>query len=256
MRHLGFGWKTVDISWSKDYKTYSVDDLTNRLNDIIKLEGKGQWEIPPHPPVDTPSRTHTVALGTRTADVDYLDQKYVGDERDLRKKAKRLLRERESRGEGSVPSACQPPRRPELSELVGLRIEVLTPVKVTPVKVNGDVEDDDDGVDNNVDDGVDDDDVVTNSITCKQQASASTAKATKKKRKKDDPLIWWPCKVLYVENEVKRLVMVTWDPLADVQGWENGGEGTVKLGKNKWKGEVKDAWRMEYIDSDGDSDSD
>ena len=193
MRHFGFGWKTVDISWSKDYKTYSVDDLTNRLYDIIKLEGKGQWKIPPHPPVDTPSRSHTVALGTRTADVDFLDQKYVGDERDLRKKARRLLRERESRGEGSVPSACQPPKKPELSELVGLRIEVLTPVKVTPVKVtpvkvNGDVEDDDDGVDNNVDDGVDDDDVVTNSITCKQQASASTAKATKKKRKKDDPL--------------------------------------------------------------------
>ena len=129
MRHYGFGWKTVDISWSKDYKTYSVDDLTNRLYDIIKLEGKGQWEIPPHPPVDTPSRTHTVALGTRTADVDCLDQKYVGDERDLRKKARRLLRERESRGEGSVPSACQPPKKPELSELVGLRIEVLTPVK-------------------------------------------------------------------------------------------------------------------------------
>ena len=103
------------------------------MNDIIKQEGKKGCEIPTHLPVDASSRSHTIALGTRTADVDCLDQKYVGDEQDLQKKARRLLQERESRDEGSVPSACQPPKKPELSELVGLRIEVLT-----PVNVNGD----------------------------------------------------------------------------------------------------------------------
>ena len=110
--------------------------------DIIKREGKKGWKIPTHPPVDTPSRTHTVALGTRTADVDSLDQRYLGDEKNLRKKERKLLRERESRGVGSLASDCQPPRRPELSELVGDRIEVLTSVQIKPDR-RDDTEDDD-----------------------------------------------------------------------------------------------------------------
>ena len=85
----------------------------------------------------------------------------------MRKKARKLLCQRESQGEGSLAAKCQPPRRPELSELVRKRIEVLTSVEVGS----------------------------------------------------EHALIWWTCEVLHVGSERnKKTVMVTWDPLIDMQG--------------------------------------
>ena len=36
-------------------------------------------------------------------------------------------------------------------------------------------------------------------------------------------LIWWAGEVLQEDGE-KRMVMISWDPLEDFAGWEEGGE--------------------------------
>ena len=130
MRRKGFGWKKVDIAWSKDCRQFTIEELTQRLIHVIGLEGSNGWEMPLHPHIDTPSRTYTTALGTTTAGLEDLDTKYLGDDRKLRKKARKLLRDRETQGEGSLAAECQPQKKPELSELVRKRIEVLTSVRV------------------------------------------------------------------------------------------------------------------------------
>ena len=63
-------------------------------------------------------------------------------------------------------------------------------------------------------------------------------------------LIWCAGEVLHVEDVEKRTVMISWDPLEDVKGWEGGGVSVKKLGIQKWKSATKDAWMMEYIDKD------
>ena len=153
----------------------------------------------------TPSRVDLVVFGTRTKDVDALDKKYLGDERKLRKKARKLLRERESRGEGSLAHECQPPKPKTIHKVVGKRIELLTSVKV---------------------------------------GSNETS------------LIWWAGMVKHVENESTWVVMIEWDALEDVDGWEHGGECKQKLAPSKWRKNIENAWRMEYVDPFSDSDSD
>ena len=55
---------------------------------------------------------------------------------------------------------------------------------------------------------------------------------------------------MHVEDEEKRTVMISWDPLEDVAGWEEGGVSVQKLGDRKWRKHTKGAWMMEYIDKD------
>ena len=50
MRKKGLGFDWVDISWSRDYSDFSVKQLTERLIEVIKLEGTKGKEIPKHPP--------------------------------------------------------------------------------------------------------------------------------------------------------------------------------------------------------------
>ena len=173
--------------------------------EVIKLEGTKGKEIPKHPPVTTPSRVDLVAFGTRTKDVDALDEKYVGDARKLRKKARKLLRERESQGEGSLAHECQPPKPKTIHKVVGKRIELLTSVKV---------------------------------------GSNETS------------LIWWAGMVKHVENERTRVVLIVLDALKDVDGWEHGGKCKQKLASSKWRKNIENAWRMEFVDPCSDSDSD
>ena len=193
------------MDWSRDNSDFSVKQLTERLIDVIRLEGTRGKEIPKHPPVTTPLRVDLVAFGTRTKDVDALDEKYLGDERKLRKKARKLLKERESRGEGSLTHECQPPKPKTIHDVVGKRIEVLTSVKVG-----------------------------SNETT----------------------LIWWAGMVKYVVSERMREVMIEWDALEYVKGWEHGGECKQKLASTKWRKNIENAWRMEFVDPCSDSDSD
>ena len=201
MRKIGLGWSWIDDSWSKGGRPFSVKELTDRLIAIISKERrlKARNQIPSHPPVNMPSRTHTVALGTTTNNVKGLDEKYLGDATKVRKSALELLRQREARGEGSLAFECQPPVQPKLTSLVKQRIEVYTEVDVGGGKKE---------------------------------------------------LIWWAGEVLHVEDAKKRTVMISWDPLEDVKGWEGGGVSVKKLGIQKWKSATKDAWMMEYIDKD------
>ena len=96
MRNTGFGWKKVDIAWSKNCRHYTVNKLTERLIKNINLEDAEGLEIPPHLTIDTSSRIYTVALGTRTVDTGSLDKKYLENEWKLRMTARKLLQRRES----------------------------------------------------------------------------------------------------------------------------------------------------------------
>jgi len=50
---------------------------------------------------------------------------YLSDENKFKQRAEKARRERESKGEGSIYSLLQPFSRPELTELIGKRIDVL-----------------------------------------------------------------------------------------------------------------------------------
>jgi hypothetical protein len=54
-----------------------------------------------------------------------LDRKHLSDENKFEQTAEKACRERESKGEGSMYSQLQPFSRPELTELIGKRIDVL-----------------------------------------------------------------------------------------------------------------------------------
>jgi len=64
-------------------------------------------------------------LGTQTCDAAALDHMYLSDENKFKQRAEKARRERESKGEGSIYSLLQPFSRPELTELIGKRIDVL-----------------------------------------------------------------------------------------------------------------------------------
>ena len=68
--------------------------------------------------------------------------------------------------------------------------------------------------------------------------------------------IWWPGRVVGVHKAEKQEVLIEWDPLEDVEGWELGGEAVQKLKKNLWRKEEEGAWRMEYVDTGAGDDSD
>ena len=63
--------------------------------------------------------------------------------------------------------------------------------------------------------------------------------------------IWWPGRVMGVHKADKQEVLIEWDPLEDVAGWEFGGEGVQKLKTktNLWRKDKEGAWRMEYVDT-------
>ena len=114
------------------------------------------------------------------------------------------MRERESRGEGSLTHECQPPKPKTIHDVVGKRIEVSTSVKVG-----------------------------SNETT----------------------LIWWAGMVKHVVSERTREVMIEWDALKNADGWEHGGECKKNLASSKWRKNIENAWRMEYVDPFSDSDS-
>jgi hypothetical protein len=69
-------------------------------------------------------------LGTQTEEVLELDRKYFANEDEFKKKAWTLHNERELKGEGSIYSSMQPFVRPEISDLMNERIDVLSEFKM------------------------------------------------------------------------------------------------------------------------------
>ncbi len=64
-------------------------------------------------------------LGAQICDVAALDDKYIADEMKFKRKAEKTCREHEAKEEGSMYSQLLPFSQPELSELIGKRIDVL-----------------------------------------------------------------------------------------------------------------------------------
>mmetsp|Transcript_29604 Transcript_29604/g.62781 ORF Transcript_29604/g.62781 Transcript_29604/m.62781 type:complete len:567 (+) Transcript_29604:520-2220(+) len=136
VRVKGFGWEWAKHAWTKDKRKYTVKELATWLQFIIKEEKKTSIKdtMPTEPPTTTPKRKETSILGTQCEYVRSLDRKYFDNEEDFRKRANQVRMEREARGEGSMYSLLQPFDRPDLQELVGRRIDVLS---FMPVIVDG-----------------------------------------------------------------------------------------------------------------------
>ena len=65
-------------------------------------------------------------LGTQIDLVETLDSKYLADEGEFKSKAGSILQTRKESGMTSMYSRMQPFLRPELDDLIGKRIDVLT----------------------------------------------------------------------------------------------------------------------------------
>ena len=79
MREIGFGWSDVHISWSKngrDFTRYQFIDI------VLSVEGERY--IPPNPKVNLPSRGKQTKLGTRSKDLDILDNEREANKDDLK----------------------------------------------------------------------------------------------------------------------------------------------------------------------------
>ena len=108
----------------KGREKYLVKVLADHLRMIIKKEKN--MKKPDKPNTKIAQRQKLGTLGSLTDDVESLDQKYIKDEETFEKKAEKLRRKREAKGEGSMFSVLQPFNRPELKDLVCRRIDVLS----------------------------------------------------------------------------------------------------------------------------------
>ena len=128
IRVKGFGWEWAKHAWTKNKRKYSVKELAKWLKFIIAEEKKARIKktIPLDPPTAVPKRKENSILGTQCEYVRSLDKKYFDNEEDFKKRADQVRMEREARGEGSMHALLQPFDRPDITQLVGRRIDVLS----------------------------------------------------------------------------------------------------------------------------------
>ncbi len=121
---IGFGWKDLHHPWSKEGRAYTADELFKYLTDTLIPEQKRRG-IPKSPEMDLPSRKFTPQLGTRTADVDRLDERYENVKEKAIEEAVAMRNQLEDEGIIDRHEKLQP-ARPEVDEdLVGAEIEIL-----------------------------------------------------------------------------------------------------------------------------------
>ena len=128
IRVKGFSWDWCKHPWSKDGRKYTIKELADHLRWIITEEKK--HSIPDEPSLNVPQRINLPVLGTPTEEVLELDRKYLATGDAFKKKARKLRNERELKGEGSIYSSMQPFVRPEISDLMNERIDVLSEFKM------------------------------------------------------------------------------------------------------------------------------
>ena len=128
IRVKGFSWDWCKHPWSKDGRKYTIKELADHLRWIITEEKK--HSISDEPSLNVPQRINLPVLGTQTEEVLELDRKYLANEDAFKKKARKLRNERELKGEGSIYSSMQPFVRPEISDLMNERIDVLSEFKM------------------------------------------------------------------------------------------------------------------------------
>jgi len=129
IRVKGFSWDWCKHPWSKDGRKYTIKELADHIRWIITEEKKQSIPDEPSPNV-VPQRINLPVLGTQTEEVLELDRKYLANEDEFKKKAQTLGNERELKGEGSIYSSMQPFVRPEISDLMNERIDVLSEFKM------------------------------------------------------------------------------------------------------------------------------
>ena len=72
IREIGFGWNCVHISWSKNGRDFTVEELRDQFIYIV-IYVEGERDIPPDPKVNLPSRGEQTQLGTISKYLDILD---------------------------------------------------------------------------------------------------------------------------------------------------------------------------------------
>jgi len=162
--------------------------------------------IPNEPPADVPKRRDMPMLGDDwTDEVKKLDEKYFQNESKFRQDAEALRKELESKGEGSMFSSMQSFIQPGVHDLVGQRIDVLSSIDVLVGKE-------------------------TQLRWCQGLVSDVLDDGAPK-----------------VANGKVRdaTVMVQWDGMADVSGWEEGGNLSQVLKRHLWNKDKEGAWRLD-----------
>ena len=94
---------------------------------IIREERKKGVVIPTEAKAKIPQRQKLGVLGTPTAFVKSLDEKYLSDEGEFRRKAEVIRQEKVNNDDGkkSIYARMQPFNRPDLCDLLNQRIDVL-----------------------------------------------------------------------------------------------------------------------------------
>jgi len=128
IRWKGFGWKECETRWTVRSKALTIQELANRLKQLIRMQKKSKWDIPDKPAAMVPQRKSIVFLGTATKQVRRLDEKAKEGESALEERSRRNWKGREEGGFGSVHSNMQTPYPPEPKTLVGERLSVLVSV--------------------------------------------------------------------------------------------------------------------------------
>jgi hypothetical protein len=121
---IGFGWKDLHHPWSKEGRAYTADELFKYLVQTLipEISHRG---IPDSPTMDLPSRKLTPQLGTRTADLDELDQLHETRKQEAIEEAVAMRDQMEDDGIIDRHERLQP-ARPEVDEdLIDAEIEIL-----------------------------------------------------------------------------------------------------------------------------------
>ena len=107
IRVIGFGWKYLGHSWSRNGVTYPASTLLNHLCGEIIPEQRNR-NLPNVPPVVLPSRDDRQQLGKRSRDIDALDARDKENEEEFVKKSEELCDELEEMGNTDRHEKLQP----------------------------------------------------------------------------------------------------------------------------------------------------
>ena len=83
IREIGFGWNNLHIAWSKNGRYSTVEELRYQFIDIV-LSADVKKDIHHEPKVNLPSRGERTQLGTRSKDLDLLDNEREAKKDDLK----------------------------------------------------------------------------------------------------------------------------------------------------------------------------
>ena len=123
IRVVGFAWSQFHHPWSKNGREYTTNELALHLKKIIAAESS--LVIPKEPPIQIPQRKALVQLGTQSLDLKALDDKFSADSSGFHDAALSKIEEREAKGEGDRRMEFQDFRVPDISTLIGKKIDVL-----------------------------------------------------------------------------------------------------------------------------------